>query len=214
MAENESGPGRCCLPEPAHPPGATRKVERSTTGRSTGVSLRHDPHRPSFSRGSAAGDAAFGQSAGCPTLLPSIRHPRSPGSNAPPRPGRLVAQPPLPESRPGARLPGPLPLSAHRSPGTVPPRPRRLVAQPPLPESELGPRLPGPLPLDAVHADPVSHVIAGRRRTFATGIVGGPRCRRPELRGPWLPVARSLGASKPCGFSLRPEPLPPREPNS
>jgi hypothetical protein len=100
-AQNENSPGRCGRLAPAHPPGATQKVERSTTGRSSGVSLRLDlftspvvvPRRGlggrcpfSASRSGEPVPAAFGRhpranpaataaptpSAGCPTSVTGV----------------------------------------------------------------------------------------------------------------------------------------------
>jgi hypothetical protein len=137
LPENESNPGRCRPPEPAHPPGATRKVERSTTDRSTGVNLRHDQtHRPSSSRGSSAGDAAFrpvGRSPG-PAAFGSSPTGHPAATRRPDHVGRL------PDLRHRSQDPVPgcpvrRPSAPHRLPGTVPPRPPRSVARPPSPES-------------------------------------------------------------------------------
>jgi hypothetical protein len=68
-AEKVSRPGRCGLLAPAHPPGATRKVGRSTTGRSSGVSLRSTYTSPVVPEGSA-GDAHVGPGAGRPAPQP------------------------------------------------------------------------------------------------------------------------------------------------
>ena len=64
-----SRPGRCGLLAPAHPPGASRKVGRSTTGRSSGVSLRSTYTSPVVPEG-MAGDARCGPVSGCPAPLP------------------------------------------------------------------------------------------------------------------------------------------------
>ena len=64
-----SRPGRCGWLAPAHPPGASRKVGRSTTGRSSGVSLRSTYTSPVVPEG-MAGDARCGPVSGCPAPLP------------------------------------------------------------------------------------------------------------------------------------------------
>src|SRR4051794_29135639 len=69
MAGKMSRPGRCGLLSPAHPPGASRKVGRSTTGRSSGVSLRSTYTSPVVPEG-MAGDARCGPVSGCPVPLP------------------------------------------------------------------------------------------------------------------------------------------------
>ena len=79
--ENENSPGRCGRLAPVHPPGATRKVGRSTTGRSSGVSLRSTYTSPVVPEGMAGdarvgpgrrlpGSAAFGATAGRPVTVP------------------------------------------------------------------------------------------------------------------------------------------------
>ena len=216
---NKNSPERCGWLSPAHPPGATQKVERSTTGRSSGVSLRLDLlHRPSLSpEGVSAGDARFRPvDRANPTLLPSTATIGRTRRRLPPRLLRPVARPPSPEWKPGLsgepdsvaasapdRFPdhGAAPTRLAGEPASVAgdPRPRCPLTRTPLPE--LDPRWPGePGPvgsIDAVHADPVNRAIAvAPSEPLPYGELGSPFDVGSVPRPVHSPVARRMVGSK------------------
>ncbi len=114
-----SRPGRCGLLAPAHPPGATRKVGRSTTGRSSGVSLRSTYTSPVVPEGSA-GDARCGPVAGCPAPLPSAPPPVARRRCPPTRSGRCPTSVPEAGPCPVARPSGLAPFTLTRLPVPTP----------------------------------------------------------------------------------------------
>jgi len=116
----------------------------------------------------------FGQSPGCPDLLPFDRRHRLPGDGC--RPDHVGWSPSRRHRSRGPVCWLPSPVSSRRHTGfpmTVPP-----VRLDRLPDLHSRRRNPGLLvaqprwPLDAVHADPVTRAIAGRRRTFPEVAVG------------------------------------------
>jgi hypothetical protein len=169
-----SGPGRCSWLAPAHPPGATRRLERSTTGRSSGISLRLEPNTSPVAPYGSAGDARLGPVIVLPLACP-----------LPARSARLPE--PRCRTRTGLQFP-----STFASGGSSGPVARTFVTL-------LRTRLPvsRPVALDAVHANPVNRAIAWRRLSLvvvAVGVLPRPWSRVP-LR-PRSPVARRLGASE------------------
>jgi len=211
----------------AHPPGASQTGGASTTRSIDGRSLHHDrTHRPSCApKRDAAGDALFRPTPGrtpAAAVRPALR---ANSADLPPRPRRSANRPPSPESRPGSRRSGSLPLRRHIGcPMPVPPRPHRpadpasIVGDPrpghppkraPLPEWRS--RLPVARlvePLDAVHADPVSQVVALAPPGLVSNRTVGVSCSRPSrnfvTRLAGCPAGR---ATKHGGFMPRPEPL-------
>ena len=156
-------PGQCSQLAPAHPPGATRKVERSTTDRSTGVSLRLDQsHRPSRTPRGFGGRCPFRPAPGCPNPLPFDRSRRLPDDSC--RPDHIGWLPSLRHRsrNPVCWLPSPVVSRRHIGcPMTVPPG--RIDRSPDLNSRRRNPGLPVTRPrwlLDAVHADPVNRAIA------------------------------------------------------
>ena len=154
-------------------------------------------HRPSCSRGSPAGDAAFRPVDRSPgpaafgSSPPVARRPRPAPTASAGRPASAAgveARSPVARSvtsrRPPVARHGAAPTASAGRPASA----AGVGARSPVA------RLVAP---GAVHADPVSRAIAGRRRTAITGIVGVPRHCRPECssaRDPGCPDARYLGA--------------------
>ena len=208
-------PGRCSQLAPAHPPGATQKVERSTTDRSTGVNLRHDHHIARRAPKGSAGDARF--PAGRPVARTHCRSTSPTGCPAAVAAPTSMAGCPTSVTGVGARCDRSPDLRCSSAPHigcpmTMPPRPLRSVARPPLPEFEArSSGCPAPSPLGVVHADPVARAVAVTPPTLALGSSWGApsassRCTSPPAAS-GCPATRCFEA---CGFSLRPEPLSPR----
>jgi hypothetical protein len=186
------------VPQPAcagAAPGATQKVERSTTDRSSGVSLRSIITSPVVPEGSA-GDARFRPSARLPEPV-AVRHRSS------------VARCPQPPFRPSAnRLPSRSRVHGGRLPDLVTPWPCRRfpgrcaaptpVPGEPDPVAGVGARSagkPAPSPLGAVHADPVARALdAGAAEPRPREQLGCSFGLGPVTLRPWPPVARRLGA--------------------
>lgn len=230
--ENENRPGRCCQLAPAHPPGATQKVERSTIGRATGVNLHLDlvtsPVVPP--KGCGGRCPLSGHTTGEPALLPFGRCSRLPRfAPAPAR--RPVARSPNPESELGVPV----------SPSPV--APRRHIGHPmTVPDFDVSSRLPGRRcrrPSDRVgrrtdlrHRRRDPGLSANRPRWPLTPWPRRPANRTVEMAPPDWRTSGAVGvlrssssqvtpplrtAGKPIvrgdeagGFSLRPKPLPPR----
>ena len=158
----------------------------------------------------------FGRSSGCPDPLPSTPPTGCPAAVAAPTPSVGCPTSVAGVGARSGRLPDLRCSSAPHigCPMTMPLRSHRSVARPPFPEFEArSSGFPAPLPLDVVHADPVSHVVAVTPPTLTLGSSWGApsasgRCTSPPAAA-GCPVTRCFEA---CGFSLRPEPLPPREP--
>lgn len=187
------------MPQPAEAgaaPGATQRVERSTTDRSAGVSLSLDHHIARRTRGSA-GDARFRPSARLPGPA-AVRHRPSVARCSRPlrasgrRTGRRLAA-----ERPVDRLPDLVAFwRCPRFPGGC----AAPTSAPGEPDSVAGVEArsagkPAPSPLDVVHADPVNRAIgcdAAEPRHREQ--LGCSRGLGPVTLCPWPPVARRLGA--------------------
>lgn len=149
-------------------------MERSTTGRSLGVSLRLEPNTSPVAPYGSAGDGRLDPTAVLP--LPS---------SLPARSARL------PELRCRTRLGSQFP-STLASGGSI-----VSVARPSVTLHRTRLQVSRPVALDAVHANPVNRAIVQRRLSLnvvAVGVLPRPKSGMPSR--PWPPVTRQLGTQE------------------